>query len=61
MIAGTTAIQFSDGRIDDGTIHEPPHVYVETNSDSGLTARQARELATVLLDCADEIDRWSTR
>ncbi len=23
-----TAIQFSDGRVDDGSAHEPPHVYL---------------------------------
>ena len=40
-----TAIQFADGRIDDGSAHEPPHVYL---GDDGLTAMQASELASLL-------------
>jgi hypothetical protein len=35
------------------------HVYVETNTDTPLTREQARELAAVLLECADELDRWA--
>jgi hypothetical protein len=50
-----TAIQFADGRIDDGSVHEPPHVYV---SDNALTTTQARELAATLIEAADEIDGW---
>jgi hypothetical protein len=53
-----SAIQFSDGRIDDGSVHEPPHVYL---GDDGLSAAQARALAAVLTQAADEVDRWSTR
>ena len=30
-----TAVQYSDGRIDDGGVHEPPHVYL---GDDGLTS-----------------------
>ena len=30
-----TAIQFSDGRIDDGSVHEAPHVYL---GDDGITS-----------------------
>jgi hypothetical protein len=50
-----TGIQFSDGRIDDGSEHEPPHVYLR---DDALTATQARELAATLIEAADEIDGW---
>src|SRR4051812_21617937 len=53
-----TAVQFSDGRIDDGGVHEPPHVYL---GDDGLTAMQARELAAALIATADEVDGWVAR
>jgi hypothetical protein len=51
-----TAVQFSDGRIDDGSLHEPPHVYL---GDGALTSAQARELAAALIKTADEADRWA--
>jgi hypothetical protein len=54
----TTAVQFGDGRIDDGSVHEPPHVYL---GDDALTSTQARELADLLVTAADEVDRWSAR
>jgi len=41
-----TAVQYSDGRIDDGSVHEPPHVYL---GDDGLTSTQARALAPALI------------
>jgi hypothetical protein len=53
-----TAIQFSDGRIDDGSVHEPPHVYL---ADNALTTTQARELAATLIEAADEVDGWASR
>ena len=53
-----TAIQFADGSIDDGSMHEPPHVYL---GDDGLTSVQARELAAALIETADEVDRWAQR
>jgi hypothetical protein len=61
VIVGTTALQFSDGSVDDGSGHEDPHVYAETNSDSGLSSGQARGLAAVLLEAAAEVDRWAGR
>ena len=51
-----TAVQFTDGRIDDGSVHEPPHVYL---GDDGLTSAQARELAALLVEAADAVDRWA--
>ena len=51
-----TAVQFADGRTDDGSAHEPPHVYL---GDDGLTSTQARELAAALIETADEVDRWA--
>jgi hypothetical protein len=53
-----TAIQFLDGRIDDGSVHEPPHVYL---ADNALTTTQARELAATLIEAADEADRWAAK
>ena len=53
-----TAIQFADGRIDDGNVHEAPHVYL---GDDALTSAQARELAAALIETADEVDRWAAR
>jgi hypothetical protein len=50
-----TAVQFFDGRIDDGSVHEPPHVYLR---DDALSAAQARELAALLIAAADEVDGW---
>jgi hypothetical protein len=35
-----------------------PHIYVETNNGTPLTRAQAMELAALLIEAADEIDRW---
>jgi hypothetical protein len=53
-----TAIQFADGRVDGGSVHEPPHVYLR---DDALSAAQARELAALLIEAADEVDGWLAR
>jgi hypothetical protein len=53
-----TAVQFGDGRIDDGSVYEAPHVYL---GDVALTSVQARELAAALIETADEINRWSAQ
>jgi hypothetical protein len=53
-----TAVQYTDGRIDDGSVHEPPHVYL---GDDALTSTQARALATALLETANEVDGWAAR
>jgi hypothetical protein len=53
-----TAIQFADGRVDDGGVHEPPHVYLR---DDALSAAQARELAARLIEAADQVDGWLAR
>jgi hypothetical protein len=50
-----TAVQFADGRFDDGSVHEPPHVYL---CDHAFTAMQAREVAALLIETADEVDGW---
>ncbi len=45
VLVATTGVQFEDGSLDDGSEVEPPHVFVETNHDRGLTSAQARQLA----------------
>lgn len=57
-VVGTNAVQFADGRIDDGRI-EPPNVIADVGSET-LSSVQARELAALLIAAADEIDRWAT-
>jgi hypothetical protein len=47
-----TAVQYTDGRIDDGGVHEAPSVYL---GDDGLSSSQARELAAALIETADEL------
>jgi hypothetical protein len=51
-----TAVQYADGRIDDGSVHEAPHVYL---GDDALSSSQARELAAALIETADEVDGWT--
>jgi len=53
-----TAVQYADGRIDDGSVHEPPSVYL---GDDALSSSQARALAAALIETADEVDGWVTR
>ena len=53
-----TAVQYADGRIDDGSVHEPPYVYL---GDDGLTSAPARELAAALIETANEVDGWVAR
>jgi hypothetical protein len=57
----STAVQWSNGIIDDGRV-EAPSTSVDIDGwENGLTSAQARELAAVLLECADEIDGWTRR
>jgi hypothetical protein len=53
-----TAVQYADGRIDDGSVLEAPHVYL---GDDALSSSQARELAAALIATADEVDGWASR
>src|SRR5258705_13859534 len=53
-----TAIQFSDGRVDDGSVHEAPCVYL---GDDALSSSQARELSAALAEAADEVDGWAAK
>jgi hypothetical protein len=53
-----TAIQLSDGRIDDGSVYEAPQVYL---IDDALSSAQPRALAAALLVAADEADGWAAK
>src|SRR6478752_6001202 len=48
-----SAIQLADGRIDDGSLYERPHVHLR---DDCLISTQARHLAAALIEAADELD-----
>jgi hypothetical protein len=53
----TTAIQRTDGRIEDGP--EPPQVHIEADTDyAGLNSDQCREMASLLLEAAAQLDGW---
>lgn len=58
----TCAVQLADGSLDDGTI-DAPSIAVCDGERDGLTLNsdQARELASVLLQAAAELDGWVTR
>lgn len=49
----TTATQSADGSISGG------RVSVDALADRGLTSSEARQMAAVLIETADEIDRWT--
>ena len=51
-----TAVQFADGRIDDGSVFEPPQVYVD---DYSFPAAEARELIAALIWAVDTIEGWA--
>jgi hypothetical protein len=56
----TSATQFANGALD--VDRDPPTVNVDGLSwEYGLSSGQARELAAVLVESADELDRWVTR
>jgi hypothetical protein len=58
VILFPTAVQLGDGTIDNGDSVEPPVLYVEVQTDRGLTAVQARALSTALVNAAAQLDRW---
>jgi hypothetical protein len=60
VVVQTAAIQFADGRIDDGRIAAPSVTISHASFNGrGLSSTQARELAAVLLEAAAEVDRWA--
>ena len=59
VVVHTSAIQFADGRIDDGGILEPNVTIAHACFNGrGLSRSQARELAARLLEAAAELDGW---
>jgi hypothetical protein len=59
VVVQTSAIQFADGRIDDGGIVAPSVTISHAcYNGRGLSSTQARELAARLLEAADELDGW---
>jgi hypothetical protein len=61
VIVGTAALQFTDGRVDDGTVLETPHVCIEVHRESGLTCEQTSDLAATILEGADQVEGWCGR
>jgi hypothetical protein len=58
ILVWTNAVQWLDGSVDEGRI-EPPDVSVDgVYWERGLTSAEARELAAVFIECADQIDGW---
>lgn len=53
----TTAMQFTDGSVDDATWIEAPVVHVVVGTGEPFTAEQARQFAALLTECAEELDR----
>lgn len=53
ITVGTTAVQFLDGRIDDGEDGDEPKVWIW---DTGVSTDHARQLAAALIAAADELD-----
>lgn len=59
LCVSTSAVQWADGSVDDGAV-EAPSVYVfELGENAPLNSDQARELASVLLEAAAEVDGWA--
>jgi hypothetical protein len=59
VVVHTSAIQFADGRIDDGGIVAPSVTISHAcYNGRGLSTTQARELAARLLEAAEELDGW---
>ena len=58
VILFPSAVQLGDGTVDTGDQVEPPVLYVEVQGERGLTAVQARALATALVESAAQLDRW---
>jgi hypothetical protein len=57
----TSCLQHLDGRIDDGsTGDEAPSIYLN-GAPANLNSDQARELAALLLELAQQIDGWVAR
>jgi len=54
-------VQWPDGAVDDGSTEEGPEVHIHVCGDDGLSPAQARELAAMIVEAADELDGWTAR
>jgi len=60
ILVWNNAVQWADGSIDDDGLIEAPNVSVHgVYWKRGLSSAEARELAAVLIECADKIDGWA--
>ncbi len=59
LLVSTSAVQWVDGSIEDGSKDECPKVWLDQPGD--LNSDQARELAALLLELAAQIDGWVQR
>jgi len=59
----TASVQWADDSIDDGQIEAPSASFLNGDTEviSGLNSDQLRELAALILEAADELDRWVAR
>ena len=55
----TVGFQLPDGSVDTG--ENPPGVHISTYSDDDLTTDQARTLAAMILEAAEQADGWAAR
>jgi hypothetical protein len=61
VVVEAAAVQFANGWIDDGEIMTPSITVSNVDRNEwGLNSDQAREPAAVLLEAADELDRWAS-
>jgi hypothetical protein len=49
VIVWTSAVQYADGTLDDGSDSEQPSVHVDIAAANGMSSSQARELAVLLV------------
>jgi hypothetical protein len=55
----TSVVQFADGAVDDMGLIEAPLVHVQACWESGLTLKQARELAGAIIEATSDLVRWT--
>lgn len=55
-VVGTSAIQWDDGRIDDGRV-EGPCIWIGVTAE-GVAPEAARQFALALIAAADEVAQW---
>ncbi|KUI27747.1 hypothetical protein AU194_21875 [Mycobacterium sp. GA-2829] len=56
-VIGTSAVQYSDGTIE-ASQDDGPHIWLGIAVNEAINSSQARQLAALLLETADEVDQW---